>query len=437
MTLLRSQVEAEEPPMKIALAVEGSRGDVYPMLELGASFAAAGHRIAICANPDFRASAEERGFEFRPLGNNIREFLTSRAGAITGGALKLMRELDRYSRENLILQFDTLSEITRDVDLLFGGGVLVAGPTAAERNGIPYRYVAYCPVIFPSREYTPCFFLKSQFRSRWANGCWWRIVGALVNAMNLPGINRRRAELGLRPVRDAFQHMVSERPILAADAELAPCPADAPAQIEQIPCLHPFEGEPLPAKLEAFLASGPPPVYLGFGSMPDPDPGATTGKLLDAVQALGCRALVSRGWAGLGEGPLPEGVFALEEISHMALFPRVAAVVHHGGAGTTTTAARAGVPQILVPHLLDQYYWARRVRELGLGPPPILRTRLTPGRLTASLAATLDNEVLSERARELGTRLRAAARRGADRTHLLEPPSRDQEPDRRVRSTWS
>jgi UDP:flavonoid glycosyltransferase YjiC (YdhE family) len=418
----KSQVE--EPPMKIALAVEGSRGDVYPMLELGASFAAAGHRIVICANPDFREVAVQRGFEFRPLGDSVREFLGSRASAIMRGPLKLMREFDRYARENLVNQFETLPAITRDVDMLFGAGVLVAGPSAAELNGIPYRYVAYCPVLFPSREHTPCFFLTRQYRSRRANRWWWRVVGALVNATNLPRINRQRVARGLRPVSDALQHMVSERPILAADAELAPAPADAPLQIEQIPCLHPLEGAPLPAKLEAFLASGPPPVYLGFGSMPDPDPQATTGELLEVVQVLGCRALLSRGWAGLGEGPLPEGVFVLDDVSHATLFPRVAAVVHHGGAGTTTTAARAGVPQILIPHLLDQYYWSRRVRELGLGPPPILRTRLTPTQLADSLRETLDNEILSERARELGARLRAAAHRAADRTHLLEPLAR-------------
>lgn len=409
--------------MRIALAVEGSRGDVYPMLELGASFAAAGHRIVICANPDFREVAVQRGFEFRPLGDSVREFLGSRASAIMRGPLKLMREFEQYARENLVKQFETLPAITRDADMLFGAGVLVAGPSAAELNAIPYRYVAYCPVLFPSREYTPCFFMTRQYRSRRANGWWWRAVGVLVNATNLPRINRQRVARGLRPVPDALRYLVSERPILAADAELAPCPADVSMRIEQIPCLHSLDGEPLPAKLEAFLASGPPPVYLGFGSMPDPDPDATTGRLLEAVQAIGCRALLSRGWAGLGEGPLPEGVFALDDVSHAALFPRVAAVVHHGGAGTTTTAARAGVPQILVPHLLDQYYWAHRVGELGLGPPPISRTRFTADQLAASLAETLENEILTERARELGERLRSAARRAMDRAHLLEPAS--------------
>ena len=96
-------------------------------------------------------------------------------------------------------------------------------------------------------------------------------------------------------------------------------------------------------------------------------------------------------------------------VDHAALFPRVAAVAHHGGAGTTTTVARAGVPQLIVPHLLDQHYWAERVRALGLGPPPLPRQRLTAMRLGAHLDAVLENELLGERARETGERLRAQA----------------------------
>ena len=118
---------------------------------------------------------------------------------------------------------------------------------------------------------------------------------------------------------------------------------------------------------------------------------------------------MSRGWAELGGEPLPEGVIEIDAVSHVRLFPRVAAVVHHGGAGTTTTAARAGVPQIVVPHIADQYYWARRIALLGLGPPPILRARFSADTLRSAIAETLENELLGERTRSFGERLRARA----------------------------
>jgi vancomycin aglycone glucosyltransferase len=216
----------------------------------------------------------------------------------------------------------------------------------------------------------------------------------------------QRAELGLPRVRDVLAHLFGSQTLLAADPELAPLPPDAAHRAEPVGSLHPLVREDLPPKLEAFLASGPPPVYLGFGSMPDPHPERTTCELIDAVSALGVRAIVSEGWAGLGRVALPEGVLAIGEVSHALLFPRVAAVVHHGGAGTTASAARAGVPQIVVPHLLDQFYFARRVTLLGLGPPPLPRRRLDASSLAALLEETLENEALAERTGELGERLR-------------------------------
>jgi vancomycin aglycone glucosyltransferase len=147
---------------------------------------------------------------------------------------------------------------------------------------------------------------------------------------------------------------------------------------------------PAPPKLEAFLEQGEPPVYIGFGSMTDPNPRITTRAVLAGVTDAGCRAVLSEGWAGLGGGGLPEHVMVVGSVPHASLFRRVAAVVHHGGAGTTTMAARAGVPQIVVPHVLDQYYWAERVSRLGVG----------------SLRALRDNELVSENAAALGERLR-------------------------------
>jgi UDP:flavonoid glycosyltransferase YjiC (YdhE family) len=226
-----------------------------------------------------------------------------------------------------------------------------------------------------------------------------------MNAMTLQSVNTYRRRLGLAPVSDIVQHVLSKRPLVAVDRALAPMPADCPVANEQIRCLHPFEGERLPSDVERFLDAGPPPVYFGFGSMTDPDPARTTARLLDAVTRLGCRAFISRGWAGLGDGPLPDGVMAIDPVSHPSLFPRLSAVVHHGGAGTTHTAARAGVPQVIVPHVLDQFYFARRVQTLGVALPPIPRAKLSVARLVATVRDTLHNQNLSARAADLARQL--------------------------------
>jgi vancomycin aglycone glucosyltransferase len=405
--------------VKIGLAGEGTRGDVYPMLALGERLRAAGHTVRICASPDFAEAAAERGLEFHAVGESVRDYLTEKAAALHGGAVAMVRESHRYVRRGVVLQFRDLERGLAGCDLVVGAGVQLAAHSIAELYGVPYRYVAYCPAILPSREHAP-FLVEWQRGPAWANRlAWWLAIGLLRLG---PGrwVDRERRRLGLPSIGDFTSYLLSRRPLLAADGALAPAPRDAPVPVAQVPCLHPFEPEPLPPKLEAFLEAGPPPVYLGFGSMTDPRPAETTRQLLDALRIHGTRAVISRGWAGLGDGPLPEGVFVSGPVSHAALLPRTAAVVHHGGAGTTTTAARAGVPQIVVPHVLDQFYWARRVQLLGLGPPPIPRRRLTADRLAAAIAETVENDVVHERAGELGEKLRRGARDDGAAAALLD-----------------
>jgi len=140
--------------------------------------------------------------------------------------------------------------------------------------------------------------------------------------------------------------------------------------------------------------------------VPDGNPAETTRVLVEAVRSAGGRALISRGWANLANEPLPEGFLAVGGLPHDKLFPRLAAVIHHGGAGTTQTAARAGVPQILVPHGADQFYWASRIRKLGLGPRAVAKTRLSRDRLGAALTEVARDPGYRDRAAALGQRMR-------------------------------
>ncbi len=395
--------------MRIALVVEGTRGDVQPMLVLGSALAAEGHQILVCASPDFRAASEAAGHAFCAVGTDVRAYLTAHAESIDGSAHKALVAGVRFTRDTVREQFAALPDATANADLIIGAGVQVAGPSVAQLHGIAYRYVAYCPAILPSKAHPP-FLVPAQTLPPWANRLAWRATQAFMASTLRPWVDRHRAALGLRPLGDVFRHMLTESPVLAADDDLAPLPEDCFSGVRQIRALQPPPGEPLPAKLESFLSQGPAPVYLGFGSMTDARPAQTTREILRAIVARGCRALVSRGWAGLGGEALPEGVMEIDAVCHARLFPRVAVVVHHGGAGTTTAAARAGVPQIVVPHIMDQFYWGRRVQLLGLGPPPLPRRRLRAESLATALEACLDNELLAERARELGERLRARSR---------------------------
>jgi len=405
--------------MRVVIAVEGTRGDVHPMLGLGRRLVARGHEVAICATPDFRDVAEEQGFEFRPVGRSVRTFLTEQAVAVTGSRLALVRESTRYMNDALERQFEQLPSAVEGADLVIGAGVQGGAPSAAELHGIPYRYVVYCPAFFPSREHAPFMFPVQRF-PRWTWRALWWLVDRAQELLMRRDLNQLRAGLGLPPVPHAFAHLVSERPVLASDRSLAPPPRDLAIEVEQAVCLHPPDETPLPPKLEAFLESGSPPVYIGFGSMTDPDPDETTRTVANAIERLGCRAIVSSGWAGLGRLALPDGIHPIGAVSHSLLFPRCAAVVHHGGAGTTTVAARAGTPQVIVPHLMDQFYWADRVRQLGLGPADLPRRRLGVQGLVTLLGETLGNEILAERARDFGARLRDEVAAAPDPAEYFE-----------------
>jgi UDP:flavonoid glycosyltransferase YjiC (YdhE family) len=390
--------------MKVAIVVAGTRGDVHPMLALGGALMGGGHTVRLFAPPDFADDAAAAGTAFVPLGENVHAYLDGIAGALHGNGVALVREMRRWGERSLAHEFATLPNGTTDVDYVIAAGTVLFAASAAELHGVPFRYVAYVPALLPSGTHTPAVF-PFQVRARWANRLLWRGAAAVMNGMALRTLNGYRARLGLAPVSDLVTHVLSKRPLVAVDRALAPMPDDCPLAHDQIRCLHPFEDEPLPDDLERFLDAGPPPVYLGFGSMTDPDPMRTTADLLATIGRLGCRALISRGWAGLGDGPLPDGVMAIDPVSHASLFPRLRAVVHHGGAGTTHTASRAGVPQIVVPHVLDQFYFARCVQTLGVAPPAIPRAKLSVARLAATLRDTLENENLSARAADLARRL--------------------------------
>jgi vancomycin aglycone glucosyltransferase len=401
--------------LRVALAVEGTRGDVHPLLALAESLREEGHRPVVCGPLDAAPAAAERGLAFRPVGLDVRAYLTRHASLMHSRAASVSRWAARHLREQLPRHFRDLLAASEGADLLIATGTLLAAHSVAEHHRIPFRFVAYCPALLESGAHAPAA-LPAPALPRIANRWLWRTTRGVMWASLAGPLSRERARLGLPPVRDVYRHALGDSPLLAADAALAPRPPEW-SSLPQIPALDPFREGPLPEKLEAFLRAGEPPVYAGFGSATDPDPRRTSELLLGAAQDAGVRLLLSSGWAGLGDLPLPEQALAIGDVAHASLFPRVAAVVHHGGAGTTTSAARAGVPQVVVPHLLDQFYWARRVRDLGLGPDPIPRRRLTRAGLALALRALRDNEWLSARAAGLGEALRDALRR-------REPPAR-------------
>src|SRR5262249_4436097 len=162
--------------------------------------------------------------------------------------------------QSLASQFAVLPGAVAGADFVLAAGTVIAAASAAELHRLPFRFVAYTPALLPCDDHAPAIFPFPSRRRSINRALWWSARAMLAPAFRRE-LNRARAALGLAPVRDLLGHMLSTRPVLAADPPLASMPGRSAIAIEQIPCLHPRGGEPLPEKLERFLAAGPPPVF--------------------------------------------------------------------------------------------------------------------------------------------------------------------------------
>jgi UDP:flavonoid glycosyltransferase YjiC (YdhE family) len=223
--------------------------------------------------------------------------------------------------------------------------------------------------------------------------------------------NAFRKQLGLAAHGfDAFRRATYRAPLLLGFSEhVMPRPADFEPNCHITG--YWFVDEPdwqPPEALTRFLAAGPAPVYIGFGSATDRAAQDTTRTILDAVKRSGARALISGGWAGLDtdQSHGPELMF-IGGMPHSWLFPRMGALVHHGGAGTTGAGVRAGLPALLIPHFAEQPLWAKRLHQLGVSPPPLPKRKLNANALASGIEQMLSDTGMRARAAALGAAVRA------------------------------
>lgn len=402
--------------MQVLLSSIGTRGDVQPILALALELQALGHTARLCVPPNFKEWVEDYGLECVPIGPDLKKMTGS---SVPGPSVAPTKEQLQQMADMMVRgQFQVLGEAARDCDLILAATALqVATRSIAQAQDIPYVFAAYAPVVFPSSKYPPpkTGGHHSHSLSEEENRQLWKENEASFSQFAAT-LNEERARLDLEPVTNVQRYMFTDRPWLAADPVLAPAfPLDG-MEVVQTGDWTLSDPAPLPPALEKFLADGPPPIYLGFGSMSASD---QTGRLLvEAIRALGLRVILSQGWAGLMPPDARDDIISISDVAHAALFPRVAAVVHHGGAGTTHAAARAGTPQVIIPHSYDQFYWAHRVQELKIGVSGPARDVMSVENVAQALSEVLQPE-WKERTRELGSRMEQnGARIAAERlTH--------------------
>ena len=350
--------------MRFLLTSWGSRGDTEPLAALALRLGQLGAEVRVCAPPDdeFRSLFARVGVTPIPLGPSTRAIAAGLKAPTPDAAFRLAAQL-------VAARFETLPAAAEGSDALVATGLMPAGARCvAEKLGIRYVLATFHIFGLPSRHFPPSARPgKQSAPDETDNRVLWKEDAERVNALYREPLNGHRAAIGLPGIEDVRDHVLTDQVWLAADPVLAPWKDLTDLDIVQTGAWILPDERPLPTELEAFLDGGEPPVFVGFGSMAmrtSPDLGRV---VVEATRAHGRRLILGRGWADLAPTEEADDRFVIGEVNQQALFRRVAAVVHHGGAGTTTTAAMAGAPQVIVPQIVDQPHWARRVVELGIG----------------------------------------------------------------------
>ncbi len=404
--------------MHVTIITLGSHGDVQPYIALGCGLRAAGHSVRVATHAYFETFVRTHDLEFFPVAGDPQELLEGEAGRdwldTSNNPVRFARGLARLAGP--LVQRSALDcwHACQGTEAIIASRLgYLAGHDIAEKLQAPF-FAAYLQPFTPTRAFPNIYVhpkihlggglnLLTHFISEYI---FWHLFRSYKNTF-------RREVLGLPrlPFNGPLSRKWGSRwPVLYG---FSPVVVPRPPEWDELNVITGYwflddtSGWQPPAGLVDFLKAGEPPVYVGFGSMTNRDPEEATALVLEALESAGRRGVLLRGWGGLSESELQNNIFKLDHAPHEWLFPRMAAVVHHGGAGTTAASLRAGVPTIIIPFFADQPFWGRRVYELGVGPRPLLRKQLSAGCLADAIREAVNDAEMQRRAVNIGKVIRA------------------------------
>lgn len=394
--------------MKIVVIAFDTRGGVQPYVALSLGLQRAGHHVTMITTEGFRELVSGHGVTIAATAGDTESAVRELAGAAELSGRQRQRLMRDQMRDTVGQTAADVLAAARGAELITAGigGSLTARPVA-EKLGIPYVEAHLQPLGPPTGAF-PGVLLPQV--PRWLGGpgrrLSHRVTDIALQTMFGGATRLVRSELGL-PRRTATP-TGTQAAVYGFSPRVVPQPPEwGPRRLVtgywSLPATPSWTP---PAGLTDFIAAGPPPVCIGFGSMSSRDPEALSELVLSAVRRAGVRAVLLSGWGGLADRG-GDDVFVTAEAPHDWLFPQMAAVVHHGGAGTTGAAFTAGVPAVVVPFAVDQPFWASRVVALGTGPAPIRRQQLTDSALGAALRTAATDPTMRDRAARLGRSIRS------------------------------
>ena len=402
--------------MHLTLVTLGSYGDIRPVIARGIGLVNAGYQVRIAS---FRAYANfimENGLEFAPIEGDPRQALQDQTGQTWQESgknpVKFITTLRKLSSpESLRKALDDTVAACKGTDAVLYTFLGAAGYHVAEKMGIPSLYILLQPVS-RTRE------MGSIFMPQWKLGRMYNWISHQITeqlmwqTLRVQANRWRQDSLNLPPVPfwGPFNILYQEKAphIFAYSEQVVPRTTDMPPwhHVTGYWCLETKDDWAPPKDLVNFLSNGPKPIYIGFGSMSGRTARYQAQMAIDAVKATNQRAILVGGWAEAHDLSMPDSIYSCAYAPHDWLFPQMAAVVHHGGAGTTAAGLRAGLPTVIIPFMGDQPFWGQRIFELGVGPEPIRRKKLTVETLADRITSSVDDPVIIQKAAALGEKIR-------------------------------
>ncbi|MEM9715335.1 MAG: glycosyltransferase [Pseudomonadota bacterium] len=384
----------------ILILTLGSRGDVQPYTALAGALTQRGHKVTLSTGLGFD-DLIPNDVEYKPLSIDMEALLQDPEMQAALHGIRTKIRAFRSTRDMMLKQLDEMWEISQQLEqdvIIYHPKAFIA-PYFAQALGVIAIPSFLQPAFRPTRE-----FLNPLLSVREVGPLTNRMLGAAMIRLMRFGYNTllkgwfaRHPEFPHPEPLDVLAgYHPRRRPVPRLNAHsscLVPKPADW--GLEEHVTGDWYDAETTdwlpPEDLNAFLNAGPPPTYIGFGSMPASDSDRMTGLFLDALNKTGQRAILSAGWGGLESRPNTDAIYHLTSAPHDWLFPRCRAVVHHGGAGTTHAGLRHGRATLICPHFGDQTFWGRRVAALGAGQNPIPVRSLNVSNLVEALTG-LEND---------------------------------------------
>lgn len=403
---------------RVVFLAMGTRGDVLPQVAMARALQVRGAEVKVVALPEYAHLAADAGVPFAPVGSSISNGTTSLPSwvqeAMPASTVVSIMALYHWCRREADAIAAAVDSQVRPGDLVVSGllALDLASALRADRgcDVVHVTFSATVPTAYGEGYIVPPLpgrvsGLNRHFSARHA----WP---GSVRLSYYPGqALRRRLGLPTCTILAAAKQAAEHPVLIAASPVLVPPMPDWPTNVRSCGAWVIDEPVPGPADLDDFIAAGPAPAYVGFGSMLSPDPRADLRRYAEVARRTGIRLVVrANEYVTVSGVALPEDVYVVGSVSHEWLFPRMAAVVHHGGAGTTTAALRAGVPQGIVAHVMDQAHHGRRVAAVGVGPKHLRRRHLTDDGLAALLVSLTSGphaDAYRRRAREVAQEVRA------------------------------